>query len=295
MSSTLTPGTHENQKAKIKDQKYFSTSYFSMNNQPIGILDSGLGGLTIWKEIITQLPNESTVYIADSLNCPYGNKDEDQIYKMSKHLVEFLISKDVELIVVACNTITVSCLDKLRSNFPDIPIVGIVPVIKYAASKTKNKKIGVLSTTRTAASTYQKNLISKFANDCRVFVHGTDELVPLIESGEITGSKINNILKVVLAKFKGEQIDTLALGCSHFPLLEQQIREILGGNVLLLDSGGAVARQVGRVLKRNKASKSTDNKPYYEFFTTGEPEPFKKILKVLEKGTFIHNIDRIQL
>lgn len=266
-----------------------------MNNYPIGILDSGLGGLTIWKQIVTELPSESTVYIADSLNCPYGNQNEDQIYKMSKHLVEFLISKDVKLIVIACNTITVTCIDKLRADFSHIPIVGTVPVVKMGAKVSQNKRIGVLSTTRTAASAYQKNLISKFANDCTVFVHGTDELVPLIEEGIMSGEEIEKILHKVLSKFNKERVDTLALGCSHFPFLEKEIKKILGKDVLLLDSGGAIARQVKNVLDHNNSLANTDGKVHYKFFTTGEEASFKKIAKVLEKDTIMQNVDRIHL
>jgi glutamate racemase len=266
-----------------------------MQNRPIGILDSGLGGLTIWNEIVAQLPNESTVYIADSQNCPYGNKNQDQIYGLSKRLVEFLLGKSVKLIVVACNSITVTCLDKLRADFPQVPITGIVPVIKTAAFKTKNKKIGVLSTTRTTQSKYQKELIEKFASGCTVFTHGTDELVPLIEKGDLTGEEIDKILRSVLEKFQKEQIDTLALGCSHFPFLEKEIKKILGKDVLLMDSAGAIARQVKRVLEHNQSRAVKNDKPEYEFFTTGQEDSFKKVAKVLEKGVFIENIDRIQL
>lgn len=266
-----------------------------MQNRPIGILDSGLGGLTIWNEVAAQLPAESIIYIADSRNCPYGNKDRTQIYKMSKRMVTFLISKKVKLIVVACNTITVSCLDKLRLDFPNVPIVGIVPVIKTAAEKTRSKRIGVLSTTRTAASVYQKNLIKQFAKNCKVFVHGTDELVPLIENGEITGKKITDVLQKTLEKFRKEEIDTLALGCSHFPFLEKEIRKILGNNTLLLDSSGAAARQVKRVLKHNDSLVKSISKPEYKFFTTGNTQAFERITKFFKRNKLMQSIDRIEL
>ncbi|HVF69496.1 MAG TPA: glutamate racemase [Xanthomonadales bacterium] len=266
-----------------------------MNNQPIGILDSGVGGLTIWNEIVSQLPNESTIYIADSLNCPYGNKDTDQVYNLAKRMMEFLLSKEVKLIVVACNSITVTCIDELRKDFPNTPIVGTVPVVKTAAKISRNKRIGILSTTRTAASTYQKDLIKKHAKDCEVFVHGTDELVPLIEEGKVTGVEIEKILREVMEKFKKEQIDTLALGCSHFPFLEKEIEKILGNDVLLLDSGGAIARQVKRVLEQNNSLAENSTKPHYKFFTTGELVPFKKIVKVIGKDKMTQNVDRISL
>src|SRR5262245_22974677 len=126
-----------------------------MNNHPIGVLDSGLGGLTVLSSIVKELPNEQFIYIGDSKNTPYGKKTEEEIYHLSKRLIEFLLQKKVKLIVVACNTITVSCLERLRTDYPDMPIVGTVPVIKTAAAVSKNKCIGILSTTRTAQSDYQ--------------------------------------------------------------------------------------------------------------------------------------------
>lgn len=253
-----------------------------MNNQPIGVLDSGVGGLSIWKEIISLHPNESTIYIADSRNCPYGIKSEKEIYRLAQKLVQFLVKKKVKLIILACNTITVSCLDKLRKDFPKIPIIGTVPVIKTAINLTRNKRIGILSTLRTSKSKYQKKLLEKFAKGCRVINKGTDKLVPLIEKGEIESEKILPILKEELEPFIKEKIDVLALGCSHFPLIRKEIEEVLGKNVLVLDSGAAIARQVERVLKVNKEL-AKGNKNSYVFYTTGQKEHFKQPLKHLMK------------
>ncbi len=248
-----------------------------MNNQPIGILDSGAGGLTIWKEIVKELPKESTIYIADSQNCPYGNKSELEIYRLASRLVQFLIQKNAKLIVVACNTITVSCLDKLREDFPDIPIVGTVPVIKTASESSKAKKIGVLSTKRTAESDYQKNLIQKFASDCKVISVGTEELVPLVEEQRLKGAEAQSILREVLQPFIDAKVDTLVLGCSHFPFLRQEIQRCIGSKIKILDSGEAVARQVKRVLVQNQALAS-DEKSVHSFITTGDPHVFSEIL-----------------
>ena len=136
-----------------------------MSSDSIGVIDSGLGGLSIWRQIVKKLPKESTIYLADSKNCPYGSNSSEEIYQLSKKLVTFLVQKKVKLIVLACNTITVSCLDKLRKEFPKTPIIGTVPVIKTASEITKNNKIGVLSTARTARSKYQKKLIKTFAGE----------------------------------------------------------------------------------------------------------------------------------
>lgn len=259
-----------------------------MNNQPIGVLDSGVGGLTIWKEIVTLLPQECTIYIADSKNCPYGSKSADEIYSLARRLVKFLIKKDCKIIVLACNTITVSCLDRLRSEFSRVPIVGMVPVVKTASEQTKNGKIGILSTTRTAESQYQKDLIKRFAGDCRVINIGTDKLVPLIERGD--ASMIQIILTKELQPFVDTKVDVLALGCSHFPLIKDQIQKILGSRVLILDSGAAIARQVKRVLEANSAF-SNSSKPTHQFFTTGDRAQFSEILCSIGYNSRVEEID----
>ena len=244
-----------------------------MDNKPIGIFDSGVGGLSIYKEIVRELPLESTIYIADSKNIPYGTKTPKEIHKLARKLVQFLLKKNVKLIVVACNTITVSSLDKLRREFPQIPIVGTVPVIKTASKSSKDKKIGILSTVRTAESQYQKNLIKKFARGNKVLNIGTDKLVPLIESGR----NVDLVLKEELKPFINSQVDVLALGCTHFPLIKNKIQGILGSKVLILDSGPAIARQVRRVLTNNNILSSS--KKDYIFYTTGDNTSFNKIFK----------------
>lgn len=265
-----------------------------MQNRPIGILDSGVGGLTVWKEIAELLPQESTVYIGDSYNSPYGRYTADKIHELAKKLIKFLISKDAKIIVIACNSITVSCLDKLREEFPQVPIVGTVPVVKTAARITKNKRIGILSTTNTAKSEYQKKLIEQFAHDCSVFSHGTDDLVPLIEKGELSGVTVGRILNKVLSQFKDEGVDTLALGCTHYPFVSWQIKDIIGKNITLLDSGTAIARQVKRVLEKNN-SMTQESKSKYEFFTTGAVENFQKVANTLGKGTITKKVKNIAL
>ncbi len=249
-----------------------------MNNHPIGILDSGVGGLTVLQAIVQELLHESFIYIGDSYNTPYGAKSEEEIYQLSKQLVEFLLKKNVKLIVIACNTITVSCLNRLRDDYPHVPLVGTVPVIKTAAQVSKNKRIGILSTTRTAQSAYQKHLIEEFANGCTVFNHGTDELVPLIEEGKMNSPEMATVLREVLIPFGNEHIDTLALGCTHFPFLKEQIQEDLGAEVQLLDSGGAIARQVKRVLQQNNALfAESDGK--VAIYTTGNMHIAKNLVQ----------------
>ncbi len=244
----------------------------------IGILDSGVGGLSIWRQIVKKLPNESTIYIADSKHCPYGSKSSEEIYQFSKKLVSLLIQKKVKLIILACNTITVSCLDKLRKEFPKTPIIGTVPVIKTASEITKNNKVGVLSTTRTAKSKYQKKLIKTFAGEARVLNIGTDTLVPIIENGNFKVAEVENVLLEELDPFIKSNIDTLVLGCSHFTFLKRQIQKILGKKLLILDSSSAIARQVKRVLENNK-DLSVYNSFGHTLLTTGDLDKFNRLSK----------------
>ncbi len=254
-------------------------------NQPIGILDSGIGGLSIWRQIVKKLPNESTIYLADSKNCPYGSNSSEEIYQLSKKLVTFLVQKKVKLIVLACNTITVSCLDKLRKEFPKTPIIGTVPVIKTASEITKNNKIGVLSTARTARSKYQKKLIKTFSGGARVLNIGTDKLVPIIENGNFKATEAENVLLEELDPFIKSNIDTLVLGCSHFPFLKRQIQKILGKKVLILDSSAAIARQVERVLKNNNEL-SVYNSSGHILLTTGNLDKFNRLSKEILRKRF---------
>jgi glutamate racemase len=254
-----------------------------MNNHPIGILDSGVGGLTVLQAVVQELPHESIVYIGDSKNTPYGVKSSNEIYTLAKRMIEFLLAKKVKLIVIACNTITVSCLDRLRIDYPEMPIIGTVPVVKTAVAVTQNKRIGILSTTSTAKSDYQKHLIEKFATDCTVFNYGNDELVPLIERGKGESDEMGHILKKVLRKFQDEKIDTLVLGCTHFPFLEKQMNNILGSQVQLVESGGAVARQVRRVLEQNK-NLAEEKSGEVKVYTTGNMHIAKNlVVSTIEK------------
>ncbi len=265
-----------------------------MRNRPIGILDSGIGGLTVLKEIAKELPQESLIYIGDSLNTPYGNRSSVEIYNLSKKLVNFLLQKKVKLIVVACNTITVNSINALRADFPDIPFVGTVPVVKTAAAVTKNKKIGILSTTQTATSEYQKKLIKTFTNGHKVINLGTDKLVPLIEQGELTGKNIEVELLKILSIFKQEDIDTIALGCTHFAFLRTRIKRILGPKVQILDSGPAIARQVRRILQNNEALSATKS-PVHSFYITSNPESAQKTAARFFENKFPGKLKKIKL
>jgi len=249
-----------------------------MNNNPIGIIDSGIGGLSVWQEIVKLLPVESTLYLADSKYLPYGEKDEAEIYRLSKRLIHYLLKQQVKLVVIACNTITVSALEQLRRDFPSLPIIGTVPVVKTALRQAQGKppKIGILSTKRTAESIYLQNLIDQFAQDAHVVNLGTDKLVSMVESGEVD----MDVLREELQPFLDADIDTLALGCTHFPFLRNEMQEVLGKDVHILDSGEAIARQVKRILESEKEI-SDKGEGEHTFYTTGEEKQFAKQIQRL--------------
>lgn len=249
-----------------------------MDKRPIGVLDSGVGGLTVWHEIQKLLPQESTLYIGDSKHAPYGDRTPDEIFQLARRLIRYLLKKDAKLIIIACNVITTTSLDRVRSEFKGVPLIGTVPVVKKAAEKTRKKKIGILSTNGTARSLYQKHLIEQFARGVEVVNVGNNTLVPLIEQGELEGLQLKGILKRSLAPFLEKNVDVVALGCTHFPFLRKSIQEILGKDILLLDSGAAIARQVERILVKNKM-KTNGKYPVHSVFTTGEKEIVESIMQ----------------
>lgn len=251
-----------------------------MTNFPIGIIDSGSGGLSIWKEIISLLPGESTVYIGDHANLPYSEKSTVYIRRRVKKLISFLLKKHVKLIVIACNTATVAGIDWYRKQFPDIPIIGVVPVVKTAAATTKTNEICILSTTYTKNSTYQKELIRQFASQAKVIAVGSSRLVTYIESTENMGEDIAKELRKVLRPMQGSAVDVLVLGCTHFPFVKEKIRRAIGPSVTLLDSGPAVARQVQRIMEHNNLL-AGHKKASHIFYTTGNRKDVSYIYQKL--------------
>lgn len=260
-----------------------------MDKRPIGVLDSGVGGLTVWKEILQKLPHESTIYVGDSKNAPYGDRSSDEVFQLARRLIKFLLKKQVKLIVIACNVITTTSLDRLRNEFKGIAIVGTVPIVKKAAASTKNGKIGVLSTNGTAKSYYQKHLIEQFALDKEVTNIGTNLLVPLIEKGILSGSEVTKITRGVVLPLVKAGVDVVALGCTHFPFVKDALQEQLGKHVLLLDSGSAVARQVSAILEKNKFTTSS-KKSSHKVYTTGKTAMWESIFKkaLLPEAEIIH-------
>ena len=249
-----------------------------MNNKPIGIYDSGVGGLSVLREIKKTLPLESFIYVADQKYVPYGGKTKAELHKLSSNIVKFLISQKVKIVVIACNTSTVYSISFLRKKF-SLPIIGTVPVIKTLAKLTKTKKTAVFSTPATAKSPYLTGLINKFAKGIKVYRIGGTGLEELVEEGNIKSKKINKILKIFLSPLKLKKVDVIALSCTHYPFLRDQIEAIIGDSVQIVDSGGAVARRTREILTNNKILANKKSKDYY--YTTGDKKRFKRALNSL--------------
>ena len=249
-------------------------------NAPIGLFDSGLGGLSILKEIQEVLPFEQLIYLADSFNAPYGEKSKDEIVHISKRNTEYLIDKGCKLIVVACNTATTNAIHVLRTDYQDFPFIGIEPAIKPAVLESKTNEVGILATKGTLSSRlFEVN--SRKYKDTTVFVEVVgDGIVEAIETNRSDSSQFIAQLKLQLMPFNRSNIDYLVLGCSHYPLITTQIEKCLKRNISLIDSGFAVARQTKRVLSDQKIlSLTNEEKPIQLVLNRTNQLALKTILK----------------
>ncbi|MFT5146297.1 MAG: glutamate racemase [Polaribacter sp.] len=227
-------------------------------NSPIGFFDSGVGGTSIWKEVLRRLPKEHTIYLSDSENAPYGEKSKDQIIALCIKNTEFLLQKNCKIIVVACNTATTNAIDYLRSNY-NIPFIGIEPAIKPAALNTKTKKIAILATKGTLNSTLFEKTSSIINKDIQVQETIGKGLVALIEDGKLHSKEMTSLLSSYLKPMVTNNIDSLVLGCTHYPYLIPQIKKIIGDRIQIIDSGEAVARQTQVVLNKHHIANTYTN------------------------------------
>lgn len=248
-----------------------------MSKQPIGIFDSGVGGTSIWKEINMLLPNENTIYLADSANAPYGLKGKDAIINLSIKNTEYLINEGCKLIVVACNTATTNAIDVLRKIY-NIPFIGIEPAIKPAALNTQTKTVGILATKGTLSSELFHKTIDLFASNIKVIERIGEGIVELIENGQLNSEAMRTLLKVYLKPMIDANIDYLVLGCTHYPYLIPLLVELLPNHVKIIDSGEAVARQTRAVLEKYDFLNISPKKGMHQFFTNGTPEVMASLL-----------------
>lgn len=252
-------------------------NFVSMNNnQPIGIFDSGIGGTSIWKAIHDLLPNEKTIYLADSKNAPYGQKSKEEIVALSMKNTDLLLKMNCKLIVVACNTATTNAIRELREKY-DVPFIGIEPAIKPAATHSKTQIIGILATQGTLNSELF-NKTAEMYQDTKIIEQVGHGLVQLIENGDINSPEMTKLLHSYLTPMIEANIDYLVLGCSHYPYLIPQIKKILPEHIHIIDSGEAVAKQTQKIL-REKIGLSSAEKSKPIFYVNSNPRVLTEILE----------------
>ena len=253
-----------------------------MNNNPIGIFDSGVGGISVLRWIRKELPNEDLLYIADSKNVPYGDKPQEYIENRSVVLTKFLIDQKAKAIVVACNTATAAAISHLRSIF-SLPIVGVEPGVKPALSMTKSGTVGILATGETLKSQKFENLTHRFNNNHNLVVQDCPGLVELVESMDLSGREIRDLVKRYVSALMDKGADTIVLGCTHYPLLRPLIEEIAGPEVKIVDTGMAVAKEVTRRLKEEQLLSGIKTKGSETFWTTGDINRSQRIIQFFWK------------
>ncbi len=261
-----------------------------MNSDPIGIFDSGIGGISIYEEIHTLLPNESTIYLADSKNAPYGEKSKEKIIDISVKNTEFLLNKGCKLIVVACNTASTNAVKYLRKNY-DVPFIRVQPAIKPAALNSKTKIVGILATKGTLKSDLLFETSNKFAQGVKVIEQVGEGLVSLIESGKIHSLEMTKLLEKYVTPMKEKNIDYLVLGCTHYPFLIPQIKKIVGEKITILDSGKAIARQTKVILKQENLINLTNNNIERKYYTNKNVDILQNILDTFNEDLKATKLD----
>jgi glutamate racemase len=247
---------------------------------PIGVFDSGVGGLSVVRELIRQFPDRSIVYLADQANTPYGRRSLDEIRGLSYGITRFLLQQGACIIVIACNTASAAALRWLRAALPHVPFVGMEPAVKPAVERTHTRHVGVIATPATFQGELFASLLDRFAGDVVVHTQICPDLVPLVEAGELTSERARRAVAGYLAPLLAVGIDELVLGCTHYPFLRPLIEEIAGPHIEIIDPAPAVARQVGRVLAERGAPPATAGRQTI-FYTTGNPVRFARAIRDL--------------
>lgn len=246
--------------------------------QPIALFDSGVGGLSVLRCVRRLLPNEPLLYLADQAHVPYGPRPAAQIRAYTEAVARFFLRHNAKVIVLACNTATAAALHHLRAAFPHLPFVGMEPAVKPGAAQTRTGKVGVLATAGTFESQRYASLMQRFAHHVTLYEDACDGLVPLIEAGELDAPATEQLLRRCLSPMLAAGVDTLVLGCTHYPFVLPLIRRIAGRDVAIIDPAPAVARQVQRLLTRHNlaapAPPAGAPPPPIHAFTTGDPARF---------------------
>ena len=261
-----------------------NTPYAIRNSQfaiPVGIFDSGVGGLSVAREIMALLPTQPIIYLADQAHAPYGQRPLTEIRGLSERIVRFLLAEGAGVIVVACNTASAAALHGLRREFPAVPFVGMEPAVKPAVEHTRSGHVGVIATAATFQGELFASLLDRYADQVAIHTQICPELVPLVEAGELNSPRARVAVQRYLAPLVAAGIDQLVLGCTHYPFLRPLIEETAGVGVTVIDPAPAVARQAGRVLAQRGWLIENAASPAHQFYTTGDPIRFQVALREL--------------
>jgi glutamate racemase len=251
------------------------------SNDPIGVFDSGIGGLSVLRAMREQMPNESVIYFGDQGHVPYGPRSMEEIQKFSEGITQFLLEQNSKLIVVACNTASAAALKYLRGRFPDVPFVGMEPAVKPAAEITKTGKVGVLATPATFQGALYASVVERFGAGVELFQHTCPGLVGQIEKGELDSNATRLILEDALLPMLEKNIDTVVLGCTHYPFVIPLIERIVGMDVRVIDPAPSVARQVNRLLEAGENLNQMRENLRIRFYTSADPASMKSLLPLL--------------
>lgn len=252
---------------------------------PIGIFDSGIGGVSVLRAVRARLPREELIYVGDSLHLPYGEKSMDEIRRYTIGVVAYLAAQGCKLVVIACNTASAAALNAVRAHFPNLPIVGMEPAVKPAAEHTRSGVVGVIATTATFQGELFASVVARFAAEVRVLKQPCPGLVQQIEAGELETPATEQLLRSWLDPMLAQGMDELVLGCTHYPFVLPLLRRICGPAVNVIDPAPAVARQVQRMLETKQLQNTEEFVGHLQYFTTGNPNAFANTLKQLTGET----------
>ncbi len=273
-----------------------NTQHATRNTQypvSIGVFDSGVGGLSVTREIMALLPAQPVIYLADQMHAPYGQRPLAEIRALAEGIARFLLAEGAGVIIVACNTASAAALHGLREQFPTVPFVGMEPAVKPAVERTRSGHVGVIATAATFQGELFASLLDRYAGRVVIHTQVCPELVPLVEAGELDSPRARGAVAGYLAPLLTAGIDQLVLGCTHYPFLRSLIEEMTGAGVAVIDPAPAVARQTARVLAQhgwlvgNAAARDSGinderrSQPAYQFYTTGDSVRFQHALRDL--------------
>jgi glutamate racemase len=243
---------------------------------PIGIFDSGVGGLSVWRQVVHHLPAESVLYLADQAHVPYGNRSAAEIQRFCLAVADQLVARGCKALVVACNTASAVALQPLRHRYPDLPILGLEPAVKPAVAHTRSGVVGVMATPATFQGELYRATVGRHASDVRVVEQVCIGLADLVEAGELEGPVCDALLQRFLEPMLAAGADTIVLGCTHYPFVIEAIRRLVGPGLAVLDPAPAVARHLGHVLQQRGLARRDSAGPGHAFFTTADPAAFDR-------------------